>query len=141
MALENDERQAFLAEPHIAGLSIEAGPDRAPLAVPMWYQYTPGGDIWFLTGTESRKMRLLRQAGRATILVERLTPTIRYVSVSGPVSRTVEGTKADIEELAARYLPPEQVGPYVEFATGDHGAQTKVFLTPKQWVASDLGSL
>lgn len=41
MALSKDEREQFLAEPHIAALSVSAGTDRGPLAVPIWYQYQP----------------------------------------------------------------------------------------------------
>lgn len=56
MPLTLDERQAFLAEPHIGALSVSAGPERGPLTVPIWYQYEPGGELWVLTGPESEKM-------------------------------------------------------------------------------------
>ena len=39
------ERQAFLAEPHIGVISL-ADPDRGPLTAPIWYDYTPGGELW-----------------------------------------------------------------------------------------------
>jgi hypothetical protein len=52
------DRELFLAEPHIAALSVSAGPERGPLTVPMWYQYTPGGELWVLTEAASRKARL-----------------------------------------------------------------------------------
>ena len=55
MALSKDERESFLAEPHVAALSVSAGEGRGPLTVPIWYQYTPGGDLWFTTGAGSRK--------------------------------------------------------------------------------------
>jgi hypothetical protein len=38
------DRELFLAEPHIAALSVSAGPGRGPLTVPIWYQYEPGGE-------------------------------------------------------------------------------------------------
>ena len=81
MAMNKEERQAFLAQPHIGALSIEAGADRAPLVVPIWYQYSPGGDLWFLTDTESRKISLLRAAGRCTVMAEVLSPTIAYAAI------------------------------------------------------------
>ena len=37
------DRELFLAEPHIAALSVAAGPDRGPFTLPIWYQYAPGG--------------------------------------------------------------------------------------------------
>ncbi len=44
MALSQDERELFLAEPRVAALSAYAGDTRGPLVVPpIWYQYTPPG--------------------------------------------------------------------------------------------------
>lgn len=59
MALSKDERERFLAEPHIAALSVHADDGRGPLTVPMWYQYAPGGEPWVLTAAESRKAQLI----------------------------------------------------------------------------------
>ena len=39
------DRELFLAEPHIAALSVSAGPDRGPLTVPIWYQYVSAGPM------------------------------------------------------------------------------------------------
>jgi hypothetical protein len=86
------DRESFLAEPHVAALSVSAGPGRGPLTVPIWYQYAPGGEAWVLTDAGSRKARLIETAGRFTLMAERVMPTVRYVSVEGPVSRTVAGT-------------------------------------------------
>lgn len=141
MALSIDERQAFLAEPHIGALAIEAGPDRAPLVVPIWYQYAPGGSLWILTPTDSRKMGLLSAAGRCSLMVERLTPTVRYVAVSGPVAAVRAGSHDDLVEIASRYLPAEAVPGYIEMAEASHGAQSRVEITPQQWLSSDLGSV
>src|SRR5690242_20099962 len=38
------DREAFLAEPHVAALSVSAGQARGPLTLPIWYQYRPGGE-------------------------------------------------------------------------------------------------
>ncbi|MBD1318220.1 pyridoxamine 5'-phosphate oxidase family protein [Gordonia hankookensis] len=141
MALTRSERELFLAEPHIAALAAEAGPDRAPLVVPIWYQYAPGGSVWFLTGTSSRKLALIREAGRCSLMVETLEPTIRYVSVSGDIESYTDGTREQLTEMAARYLPAEKVAGYVDFAWENHGAQTKVVLRAQRWVSSDLGRL
>ena len=85
MDLSVRDRELFLAEPHIAALSVSAGPDRGPWSVPIWYGYTPGGEAWVLTTAGSRKARLIEAAGRFTLTVDRLEPTVRYVSVEGPV--------------------------------------------------------
>jgi hypothetical protein len=133
------DRELFLAEPHIAALSVSAGPDRGPLTVPIWYQYAPGREAWVLTETGSRKTRLIEAAGRFTLMVERAAPTVRYVSVEGPVTRTVPGTDELLWELAARYLPPEKVPAYMEFARADHGEQVAIYLSPQRWLSADLG--
>ena len=71
MALTIPEREQFLSEPHIAARSVEAEGGRAPLTIPIWYQYTPGEKPWVLTGTGSRKLGLIRAAGRFTLMVDR----------------------------------------------------------------------
>ncbi|EST18630.1 pyridoxamine 5'-phosphate oxidase family protein [Streptomyces niveus] len=141
MALNIEERQQFLAEPHIAAIAIDSGsPERAPLVVPIWYQYTPGGDIWILTGAGSRKDKLIKAAGRFTLLVERITPTVRYVSVEGPVTDRTAGTHDQVVEMASRYLPAEKVDGYVAMATRDHGEEVVYRMRPQRWVSSDLGA-
>lgn len=141
MTLSKSEREAFLSEPHVAALSVEAEPGRAPLTVPIWYHYTPGGRPWLLTGTESRKLNLIRAAGRFTLMVDSVSPKIMYVSVSGDAVDMTAGTREDLRTMASRYLPAEAVEPYLEMAERDHGPQTKVYLEPRQWLSLDLGSL
>ena len=141
MALTREEREQFLAEPHVAALAVDAGGGRGPLTVPIWYQYAPGGDVWILTGLGSRKNRLIQEARRFSLLVDRLEPTIRYVSVEGPVLRTVPATLEDLREISARYLPPEKVDGYVDFAWKNHGEQVVVHMRPEHWLSSDIGRL
>ncbi|MDT0270494.1 pyridoxamine 5'-phosphate oxidase family protein [Streptomyces sp. DSM 44915] len=142
MPLSTEDRERFLAEPHIAALSVHSGrEDRAPLTVPVWYQYRPGAELWVLTGKDSRKHRLIAEAGRFTIMVERLVPTIRYVSVEGPVTSVTEGGEAELREVSARYLPPEKVEGYVAVALAEHGPQVVIRLRPERWISSDLGTL
>src|ERR1700753_3756355 len=96
------DRELFLAEPHIAALSFSAGPDRGPLTLPIWYQYAPGGEPWVLTPADSRKVPLIEAAGRFTLMVERTMPTVRYVSVEGPVARTIPWTDELLQEVTER---------------------------------------
>jgi hypothetical protein len=72
-------------------------------------------------------------------MVERVVPTVRYVSVEGPVTRTVPGTDELLREIAARYLPPEKVPAYIEFARADFGEQVAIYLRPRRWLSADLG--
>jgi len=132
-------REQFLAEPHIAALSVSAGPGRGPLTVPIWYQYEPGGEPWILTEVKSRKVPLIEAAGCFTLMVDRVTPTTRYVSVEGPVTRTVPCTDQLLREMTERYLPPEQAEAYIEMAEAEFGEQVAIYIRPRRWLSSDLG--
>ncbi|GFH38189.1 pyridoxamine 5'-phosphate oxidase family protein [Streptomyces pacificus] len=142
MALSREEREQFLAEPHVAAIAIDSGEeDRAPLSVPIWYRYEPGGDVWILTGRDSRKHRLIEAAGRFSLMADRLEPTVRYVQVEGPVTSTEPGTEAALRELAGRYLPPDKVDGYVESALRDHGESVVLRMRPQRWLSADLGGV
>jgi hypothetical protein len=133
------DRESLLAEPHVAALSVADGPERGPLTLPIWYQYRPGGEAWVLTEAGSRKARLIAAAGRFTLMVDRLLPTVRYVSVEGPVTRTVPGTDELLREITERYLPPDQVQAYLDFARAELGEQIAIHLRPERWLTADLG--
>jgi hypothetical protein len=133
------DRELFLAEPHIAALSVSAGPGRGPFTLPIWYQYAPGGEAWVLTEAASRKARLIEAAGRFTLMVDRVLPTTRYVSVEGPVTRMIPETDELLLEMTARYLPPERVPAYLEFARTELSEQVAIYLRPQRWLTADLG--
>jgi hypothetical protein len=140
MPLSVDAREQFLAEPHVAALSVAAGPTRGPLTVPIWYQYRPGGEAWVLTPARSRKAELIEAAGRFTLMVQRIEPTVRYVSVEGPVPQMVVGSDEHLEEISRRYLPPEAALAYAEFARANLGEQVAISLRPERWLSADLGN-
>ncbi len=139
MALSVEERERFLAEPHIGALSVTERPDRAPLTVPIWYQYRPGGDLWILTAPDARKTRAIEAAGRFGLMVQRTAPTIRYVSVEGPVVGTAPGTAERSREMAERYIPPDKVEAYLEYERTQLGEHIAVHLRPEHWLSADLG--
>ena len=137
--LSAHDREQFLAEPHIAALSVSDGPGRGPLTVPIWYQYQPGGEVWILTEATSRKARLIEAAGRFTLMVDRVTPTTRYVSVEGLVMRTIPGTDELRREITERYLPPEQARAYLKLAEAEFDPEIAIYLRPERWLSADLG--
>ncbi|MFD8543201.1 pyridoxamine 5'-phosphate oxidase family protein [Streptomyces sp. NPDC059649] len=140
MTLSIRERESFLAEPHIGALSVVERPDRAPLTIPIWYQYTPGGELWVRTGPDSRKALAIRAAGRFSLMVQRTEPTVRYVSVEGPVTRTEPDSRERSWEMAARYLPEDKVAAFVEYDQTQLGAHVVISMRPEHWVSADLGS-
>ena len=139
MALSVEERERFLAEPHIGALSVVERLDRGPLTVPIWYQYSPGGELWILTAPDARKTRAIYAAGRFSLMVQRTEPTIRYVSVEGPVVRTGAGDGERSRELAERYVPPDGVAEYLEYERTQLGEHVAVYMRPAHWLSTDLG--
>jgi PPOX class probable F420-dependent enzyme len=131
-----DEREGFLAEPRVGGLSVAAEDGRAPLAMPVWYLYEPGGEIRFITGGNSRKMRLVRAAGRVTLTVQDEAPPYRYVTVEGDVAGYEEpADPADRRAVAERYLGVEGGAAYL--ASTAHTALETVLVRvrPARWLS------
>jgi nitroimidazol reductase NimA-like FMN-containing flavoprotein (pyridoxamine 5'-phosphate oxidase superfamily) len=139
VALSVEERERLLAQPHIGALSVVERPDRAPLTVPIWYQYSPGGELWILTEPGARKTRAIDAAGRFSLMAQRTEPTIRYVSVDGPVTGTAPGSAERSREMAARYLPPEKVLDFLEYERTRLGEHIAIHLRPEHWLSADLG--
>jgi nitroimidazol reductase NimA-like FMN-containing flavoprotein (pyridoxamine 5'-phosphate oxidase superfamily) len=139
MALSTEEREQFLAEPHIGALSVVESPGRAPLTVPIWYQYRPGGELWVLTAPGARKTRAIEAAGRFSLMVQRTEPTIRYVSVEGPVTRTGAVSDERSREMAARYIPPGKLEAYLDFERTQLGEHIAIYMRPEHWLSTDLG--
>ena len=105
------EREAFLAEVHVGVVAISE-PGHGPLAVPVWYDYEPGGPVWFVTPRESRKGPLVEVGKRISLCVQTEERPYKYVSIEGPV---ISAEIADIDEhmrpMAQRYLGEAQVLP------------------------------
>jgi len=139
MALSEEEREQFLAEPHIGALSVVERPDRAPLTIPIWYGYNPGGELWVLTEPGARKTRAIEAAGRFSLMAQRTEPTIRYVSVEGPVTRTAAGTAERSREMAERYVPSDKVAEFLEYERTHLGEHIAVYMRPEHWLSADLG--
>jgi uncharacterized protein len=138
-AFNETQRQEFLAAKHVAVLSVAAADGRPPASVPMWYDYTPGGDIRVNTGAGSRKAKLIEQAGAVTLVVQHEEPPYQYVVVEGTVVETTKPTPTDVrEEIAIRYLGEEGGKAFV--AAMD--SQTTVLFTvrPDRWLTADFSS-
>jgi len=64
--MTREEREAFLAEPHVGVLSVTAEPERAPLTTPIWYEYQPGGLVKVITAPGVRKFGNMTDFGSVT---------------------------------------------------------------------------
>jgi hypothetical protein len=140
--MTKEERQAFLAKPWIAVISIpEAG--RGPLTVPVWYQYEPGGEVRIWTGAKTRKAELLHLAMRLSLCVQDPTPPYKYVSVEGPVSIEPVQFERDVRPMAYRYFGPEVGERYLAEIGGSAGVASDILvrLRPERWLTVDYSKL
>ncbi|MEO3823181.1 pyridoxamine 5'-phosphate oxidase family protein [Actinomadura sp. B10D3] len=133
------EREAFLAGTHVAILSVADEPGRAPLALPVWYAYEPGGEITFITGRDSRKMALIRAAGRVSLVVQDAAPPFyRYASVEGPVVGFEDPARQeDRRALAERYLGVEDGAKYLESTMDVADMMVLTRVRPERWYTRD----
>jgi uncharacterized protein len=136
-AFSETERQEFLAAKHVAVLSVAAADGRPPASVPIWYDYTPGGNIRVNTGAASRKSKLIEQAGAVTLAVQHEEPPYQYVVVEGTVIDTTKPTPLEVREaIAIRYLGEEGGRAFVRSIEG----QNSVLFTvrPDRWLTADF---
>src|SRR5438477_12345443 len=121
LAMSRAEREEFLADTHVGILTVSE-PGRGPLAVPIWYDYAPGGDVRIVTGPTSRKVALLRQAGRASLCVQDEQAPYRYVTVEGPIAIGRPDQDRDVRQVALRYLGQQMGEAYLKATAADHAA-------------------
>ena len=139
LTMNIEEREAFLAEVHVAIISIpESG--RGPLTVPVWYAFVPDGEFHIWTGGNSRKARLLREAGRFSLCVQQESPPYKYVSVEGPVV-AIEPIQLerDLRPLVNRYLGAEEGNNFIEGLGGDSAGTGDILvrMKPEHWLSED----
>lgn len=142
LSMSKAEREAFLADVHVAVLSV-ARPDRPPLTVPVWYAYEPGGDICIATGAQAKKTGCIRAAAQASLCVQTETPPYKYVTVEGPTTIVPLDDDAFVRRVAHRYLG-EQVGDYYVQSTAAERARSGevlIRLTPQRWLTVDYAKM
>jgi len=136
-AMSTEEKQQFLREPHVGVLSIPR-PDAGPLTVPVWYDYRPGGELWFLTGRTSRKGRLLEVGTRVSLCAQTETVPYQYVSVEGPVT-AVEAARDELLPMAIRYLGETRGRAYAGHSREPDSVVVRI--APQRWLAVDYRKL
>ncbi|MEM7322903.1 MAG: pyridoxamine 5'-phosphate oxidase family protein [Actinomycetota bacterium] len=131
------EAQQFLSEVHVGVVAI-AREGRAPLAVPIWYDYEPGGDVKLLMGPDSLKARLLEPAGRFSLCAQSERLPYKYVMVEGPVVETrPSDTEQDSRPMAHRYLGKDMGDQYTD--DGADNTSITVLMRPEVWYSVDYG--
>lgn len=142
LVMSVEEREAFLADLHVGVLSVAEGPGRGPLSVPIWYRYEPGGDVVFITGEGSRKVRHLREAGRCSLCVQSEALPYRYVTVEGPVVAIDRSAREEERRsIALRYLGPKRTEAYLAATEAELEDMVVVRLRPEHWLSADYGKM
>jgi hypothetical protein len=141
-AMSVEEREAFLAGPWIAVISVPEA-NRGPLTVPVWYLYEPGGDVRIWTGRNTRKARLLQAARRISVCVQDPTPPYRYVSVEGPASIEPVQYERDVRPMALHYFGPQRGEDYLASIGGSAGVVQDILVRvkPERWLTVDYRKL
>lgn len=141
-AMPHHERERFLAEPRIGVLGVtDPRGDRAPLLIPVWYHYEPGGEVVVQTGRETVKAQLLRAAGRFSLCAQDDNQPYRYVSVEGPVTSVADPVDPALREaMAHRYLDPDEARSYLG-ATADQLKDDITFrMRPQHWRTANFAA-
>lgn len=132
-----DERQKFLAGKHVAVLSVAAADGRPPATAPIWYDYSPGGNVRFNTGADSRKARLIRAAGVVTLTVQREELPYQYVIVEATLVDDISpAPREEREAIAIRYLGPEDGRAFTDHMDGTRSVLFTV--RPERWITRDF---
>lgn len=135
LVMTPEERQEFLAGVHIGVVAVNRA-DRAPLAVPVWYDYTPGGEVLIWIDRGSVKERLFREAGRFSICAQVETAPYKYVTAEGPVIALDEPpTEEQALGIARRYLPADDAARWVKDNLGP--GSLLVRMRPEKWLSTD----
>ena len=142
--MTEQERQEFLAGPHVAVLSIAREGGRTPHATPVWYAYEPGGDVTFFTGTQgrrSRKAELIGKAGAVSLTVQQEEFPYRYVTVEGTVVSEDRPPAAEqVLAVARRYMPEEHAQGFAEAEFAHPSGEFVLFtIRPDRWLSFDFG--
>jgi hypothetical protein len=103
-----------------------------------YWCHEPGGEITFLTYKESRKVKLLQNAGRFSLCVQSEIRPYRYVSVEGLIISLEEAdNERDLIPIARRYLGREKGDEYVDATKVDE--RLIIRMRPKRWSSADYG--
>lgn len=135
VTMNRAEREAFLADVHVAVLTVAAEDGRGPLAMPVWYTYSPGGVVRVSTGAASQKARAITAAGRCSMCAQDEAPPFKYVTIEGPA--VLEPSElSERVALARRYLGTEGGDAFI--AANPSVNEVLIRITPEHWHSADF---
>ncbi|GAA4533594.1 pyridoxamine 5'-phosphate oxidase family protein [Amycolatopsis samaneae] len=142
LAMSVRDREKFLAGTHVAVLGVTDPRGRsAPLLVPVWYGYEPGGLLTVEIGRDTVKARLIRAAGRFSLCAQDESAPYRYVSAEGPVVSVEDPVPAEFRAwLAHRYLDEETASAYLAANRNQLTDDVAVRMRPRRWRTADFSA-
>tara|TARA_R110002111_G_scaffold180743_2_gene246326 strand:- start:96 stop:524 length:429 start_codon:yes stop_codon:yes gene_type:complete len=134
LAMSKVDREKFLADLHVGVVSMNRV-DAGPLSAPIWYIYE-NDLIWFTTGAQSRKGKLMQVGDRISMVVQTESAPYQYVSVEGPiVAREAVDLERDVRPMAIRYLGDKQGNGYADASSTSGSVLVK--MKPEKWLTVD----
>ena len=122
---------------HVGVVSVANG-DRAPLTVPVWYGYEPGGLVSFITGRASQKAQRIDAAGRFSLCAQTEAAPYKYVSVEGSVVVVDDPVdRSERRDLPYRYLGTDLGDLYLAATEADAAANVTIRMRPEHWLSFD----
>lgn len=142
LSMTRAEREAFLADVHIGLLAINGG-EGAPLVTPVWYRYSPGGDVQFVILKDGEKGRALSEGKMVSLCAQTEQSPYKYVTVEGPVTLGTIDYERDILGIAERYLGKEGARAYASGNTPESAVAGSylVSFAPAKWRTVDYSKL
>lgn len=137
-SMSTSEREAFLADLHVGVIAVDRD-GRAPLAVPIWYAYEPGGDVWVWTEIGTVKEKLIRASGRYSLVAQNEAPPYKYVSVEGPAVFEEGPSVERVRPLVRRYLPEDEAEQFLEQSFNDKAVVIR--MRPEHWLTVDYSKI
>jgi len=135
--MSTEDRERFLADLHVGVIAVER-PDRGPLALPIWYDYEPGGELSIWTTEGTLKDKLIRAAGRFSFAVQDEAPPYKYVSVDGDVTFVGPADEPEVRKIAIRYLGEEAGN---QFTDENYSPSSIIIrMLPKRWSTVDYST-
>ena len=133
-SMTQQEQEKFFSDLHVGVLALN-DEGHGPLAVPIWYDYQPGGELLFLTGPNSRKGNLLEIGIRVSLVAQTENPPYKYVSVEGSIVSIAAAEEDDLLKMAIRYLGSKAGRKYAE--NNPVTGSVVVRVIPDRWLAVD----
>ena len=75
-----------------------------------------------------------------TALIPGASVTVTATAIA-PDPAAPDHTDDQLVEMTKRYLAPDKVDAYLEFARREHGESVAIWLKPEHWLSADLGSI